>query len=96
VASHGGGNLVIMNSAGLATTAAVKAIGPAGAVDVPGLSSIAIPAGGAADVPIPPSAGGFPLLVQAAQPVVVEWQAPVTLGDKTSHVTSLAFPVVGN
>ena len=96
VASHGGGNLVIMNSAGLATTAAVKAIGPAGAVDVPGLSSIAIPAGGAADVPIPPSAGGFPLLVQVAQPVVVEWQAPVTLGDNTSHVTSLAFPVVGN
>jgi hypothetical protein len=90
-----GGTLVIMNSAGLATTATVKAVGPAGAVPVEGLDAVPIPAGGAANVSVPASAGGFPLLVDAAQPVVVEWQAPVTAGDKANTVSSLAFPVVG-
>jgi Family of unknown function (DUF5719) len=90
-----GGSLVIMNSAGLATTAAVKAVGPAGAVPIKGLDAVPIPAGGAATVVVPPSVGGFPLFVDAAQPVVVEWQAPVTVGDKTNPVSSLAFPVVG-
>jgi hypothetical protein len=93
--SSGAGSLVIMNSAGLATTVTVKAMGPAGAVPVPGLESVAVPAGGSATVAVPATAGGFPLIVDAAQPVVVEWRAPMTAGDKMSRVSSLAFPVVG-
>ena len=38
-----GGILVVMNSAGLPTTAAVKAIGPAGAVPVPGFEAVPVP-----------------------------------------------------
>jgi len=44
---------------------------------------------------VPATAGGFPLLIEAAQPVVVEWHAPMAAGDKVSWVTTLAFPVVG-
>jgi hypothetical protein len=94
-ASGGAGTLVIMNSAGLATTAAINAIGPAGAVPVRGLESVAVPAGGSATVSVPATSAGFPLLIEAAQPVVVEWHAPMAAGDKISWVTALAFPVVG-
>ena len=90
-----GGTLVIQNSAGLATTASVRAVGPAGEVPVAGLEAIQVPGGGSVSVAVPASAGGFPLLVEAAQPVVVEWQARLTAGDKSSPVVALGFPVLG-
>jgi hypothetical protein len=90
-----GGRLIIENSAGLATTAAVRAVGPAGEVPVTGLDAIPVPAGGSAIVTVPPSAGGFPLVVEAGQPVVVEWQAQLTAGDLSNPVAALAFPVLG-
>jgi hypothetical protein len=90
-----GGRLIIENSAGLATTASVRAVGPAGEVPVTGLDAVAVPAGGSTTVTVPPSAGGFPLVVEAGQPVVVEWQAVLTSGDRSSPVASLALPVLG-
>ncbi|HET9600385.1 MAG TPA: DUF5719 family protein [Acidimicrobiales bacterium] len=90
-----GGVVVVMNSAGLPTTAAVKAIGPAGAVPVPGFEAVPIPAGGSAAITIPETVGGFPLLVEGAQPIVVEWRARADAGDRVSRVDALAFPVIG-
>jgi hypothetical protein len=90
-----GGILVVMNSAGLPTTAAVKAIGPAGAVPVPGFEAVPVPAGGSVTMTIPESVGGFPLLVEGAQPIVVEWRARAQAGDRVSRVDALAFPVIG-
>jgi hypothetical protein len=90
-----GGTLIIQNSAGLPTTASVHAIGPAGEVPVVGLEAVAVPGGGSASVVVPASAGGFPLLIEAAQPVVVEWQAQLTAGDRSNPVAALGFPVVG-
>jgi hypothetical protein len=90
-----GGVLVVMNSAGLPTTVAVKAVGPAGAVTVPGLDAVPVPAGGAAAITVPETVGGFPLLVEAPQPVVVEWRARVQAGERASRLDALAFPVLG-
>jgi uncharacterized protein DUF5719 len=90
-----GGVLVVMNSAGLPTTVAVKAIGPAGAVPVPGLDAVPVPAGGAATITVPETVGGFPLRVEGAQPVVVEWRARVQAGERASRLDALAFPVIG-
>ncbi len=90
-----GGVLVIMNSAGLPTTASVKAIGPAGAVAVPGLEAVPVPAGGSATITVPETVGGFPLLIEGAQPIVVEWRARVQGADRVSRVDALGFPVIG-
>jgi hypothetical protein len=90
-----GGVLVIMNSAGLPTTASVKAIGPSGAVAVPGLEAVPVPAGGSATVTVPETVGGFPLLIEGAQPIVVEWRARVQGTDRVSRVDALGFPVIG-
>ena len=87
-----GGVVVVMNSAGLPTTAAVKAIGPAGAVPVPGLE--AVPSRPAARRPSPsprPSAGSR-CSSRAAQPVVVEWRARADAGDRVSRVDALGVP----
>jgi hypothetical protein len=90
-----GGVLVVMNSAGVPTTAAIKAIGPAGAVAVPGLEEVPVPAGGSVTVTLPDNVGPFPLMVEGGQPVVVEWRARVAAGDRASRVDALAFPILG-
>jgi len=90
-----GGVLVIMNSAGIPTTAAVKAVGPAGAVAIPGLEEVPVPAGGSVTVTLPDTVGPFPLRVEGAQPVVVEWRARAMAADRPSRVDALGFPVIG-
>jgi hypothetical protein len=90
-----GGVLVVMNSAGLPTTAAIKAVGPAGAVAVPGLEAVPVPASGSVTITLPDTVGPFPVMVEGAQPVVVEWRARVPMADRASRVEALAFPVIG-
>jgi hypothetical protein len=89
-----GGVIVVMNAAGLETTAAVKAIGPAGAVPIPGLEAVPVPPGGSASITVPETVGGLPLVVEAAQPVVVEWRARANAGDRVSRINALGFPVL--
>ena len=87
--------LVARSAAGIPTTAAVKAIGPAGAVVGPGPESVPVPAGGSATITVPDNVGTFPLMVEGGQPVVVEWRARAVAGDRASRVDALAFPVIG-
>jgi hypothetical protein len=89
-----GGVIVVMNAAGLETTASVKAIGPAGAVPIPGLEAVPVPPGGSASITVPETVGGLPLVIEAAQPVVVEWRARAQAGDRVSRINALGFPVL--
>lgn len=70
--------LLVMNLAYGEATVAVKALGPGGEVDVPGLSAVKVPANGvvAIDIPQVASAMGNPLVVVADQPVIVQRDLP--------------------
>jgi len=70
--------LVVLNLSFADATVAVKALGPGGEVDLPGLEAVALPAGGVITIAIPDQAAalGHPLVVMGTQPIVVERLLP--------------------
>jgi hypothetical protein len=87
------GVLVVLNLTGLDATVAVKALGPGGEVDVPGLEAVALPAQGVVSIAIPDVAAalGHPLIVVGSQPIIVERLLPRG-GDLRGRSGSLALP----
>lgn len=66
--------LVVVNLAGAEGTVAVKALGPGGEADIPGLEAVPLPINGVITIAIPDVAAalGVPLIVVGTQPIVVE------------------------
>ena len=86
-------SLLVMNLDGVAGTVTVKALGPGGAVPVPGLEKLTLPASGVLAISIPDQAGalGVPLVVEANQRIVVDRLLPRG-GDLKGRSASLALP----
>ncbi|MGB8862301.1 MAG: DUF5719 family protein [Ilumatobacteraceae bacterium] len=70
--------LVVLNVSFSDATVAVKALGPGGEVDLPGLEAVPVPASGVVTIAIPDQAAalGHPLIVVGTQPIIVERQLP--------------------
>lgn len=85
--------LVVLNLSFTDTTVAVKALGPGGEVDVPGLEAVTIPPNGIVSIAIPDEAAvlGHPLIVVGNQPIVVERLLPRG-GDLRGRSGSMALP----
>ncbi len=85
--------LVVLNVSFTDATVAVKALGPGGEVDLPGLEAVPVPANGVITVAIPDQAAalGHPLIVVGTQPIVVERLLPRG-GDLRGRSGSLALP----
>ena len=66
--------LVVLNLTNAEGAVTVKALGPGGEVDVPGLSSLVLPANGILRIGLPDveAALGVPLIVTSTQPIIVE------------------------
>lgn len=85
--------LVVVNLAGVDGTVAVKALGPGGEADIPGLEAVPMPANGVITIAIPDvdAALGVPLIVVGTQPIVVERLLPRGEGMR-GRSGSLALP----
>jgi len=85
--------LVILNLAFGEATVAINALGPGGAVPVPGLDAVKVPAGGLITINIPQLAAavGHPLIVVADQPIIVQRLLPRG-HDLVGRSASLALP----
>ena len=85
--------LVVLNVSFTDATVAVKALGPGGEVDLPGLKAVPVPANGVITIAIPDQAAalGHPLIVVGTQPIVVERLLPRG-GDLRGRSGSLALP----
>lgn len=85
--------LLVMNLAFGDATVAVKALGPGGEVDVPGLEAVSVPANGlvAIDIPQATAALGTALFVVSDQPVIVQRLLPRGR-DLAGRSASLALP----
>jgi hypothetical protein len=85
--------LVVLNVSFTEATVAVKALGPGGEVDLPGLEAVVVPANGVITIAIPDQAAalGHPLIVVGTQPIVVERLLPRG-GDLRGRSGSLALP----
>ncbi|MEQ1701083.1 MAG: DUF5719 family protein [Ilumatobacteraceae bacterium] len=85
--------LVIVNLSGLDGAVAVKALGPGGEADIPGLEAVPMPANGVITIAIPDvdAALGVPLIVVGTQPIVVERLLPRGDGMR-GRSGSLALP----
>lgn len=85
--------LVVLNVSFTDATVAVKALGPGGEVDLPGLEAVPVPANGVVTIAIPDQAAalGHPLIVVGTQPIVVERLLPRG-GDLRGRSGSLALP----
>ena len=85
--------LVVLNVSFTDATVAVKALGPGGEVDLPGLEAVPVPASGVVTIAIPDQAAalGHPLIVVGTQPIVVERLLPRG-GDLRGRSGSLALP----
>ena len=85
--------LVVLNVSFTDATVAVKALGPGGEVDLPGLEAVPVPANGVITIAIPDQAAalGHPLVVVGTQPIIVERLLP--RGDELrGRSGSLALP----
>ncbi len=80
--------LTVYNVDNVATTVAVKAIGPGGEVAVPGLDAVPLPAGGVITIDLTDaSAFGRTLVVESPQRLFVErWTLATTDSDRRSSV----------
>lgn len=85
--------LVILNLSGDAGTVAVKALGPGGEVDIPGLEAVPMAGNTVITIAIPDldAALGVPLIVVGTQPIVVERLLPRGDGIR-GRSGSLALP----
>lgn len=85
--------LVVVNLSGADGTVAVKALGPGGEADIPGLEAVPLPANGVITIAIPDldAALGVPLVVVGTQPIVVERLLPRGEGMR-GRSGSLALP----
>ena len=85
--------LVVMNLDYLDGTVAVKALGPGGEVEVPGLEKVPLPKSGVITIAIPDEAAalGVPLVVESTQRIVVERLLPRG-GSLRGRSGSLAMP----
>jgi len=70
--------LVVLNVSGTDATVAVKALGPGGELDIPGLEAVPLAANSVVAIAIPDVAAalGVPLIVVGTQPIVVERLLP--------------------
>lgn len=87
------GVLVVLNLSGTDATVAVKALGPGGEVDIPGLEAVPLGANSVVAIAIPDVAAalGHPLIVMGTQPIIVERLLPRG-GDLRGRSGSLALP----
>jgi hypothetical protein len=85
--------LVVLNLSGVDGTVAVKALGPGGEVDIPGLEAVPMAANSVITIAIPDVAAalGVPLVVVGTQPIVVERLLPRGEGMR-GRSGSLALP----
>ena len=85
--------LVVLNVSYSDTTVAVKALGPGGEVDIPGLEAVPVAAGSVVSISIPQVAAalGRPLIIVASQPIIVERSLPRG-GELRGRSGSLAMP----
>ncbi len=87
------GTIVVLNTTSDAATASVQSVGPAGAVAVSGLESIAIPESGLVLITVP---FGFPvgeLIIRATSPVII--QRLLTRGhDLFGRSAVMALPII--
>ena len=85
--------LVVLNVSFTDATVAVKALGPGGEVDIPGLEVVPVAANGVITIAIPDQAAalGHPLIVVGTQPIVVERLLPRG-DDLRGRSGSLALP----
>lgn len=89
------GALVVQNLDGVDATVTVKAIGPGGAVAVPGLEAVALPASAVISIDLTdPSVFGQPLVVEATQRIFVERRLPRG-HDQQGRSGSWALPECG-
>ncbi len=89
------GALVVQNLDFNDATMTVKAIGPGGAVAVPGLEALMLPASGIVQIPLTdPSVLGRPLIVESTQRVFVERRLPRG-PDQIGRSGSWALPECG-
>jgi len=85
--------LVVLNLTNAEGTVSVKALGPGGEVDVPGLSGLVLPANGILRIGLPDvdAALGVPLIVTSTQPIIVERLLP-RASDLRGRSGSVALP----
>jgi len=85
--------LVVLNLVNVDATVTVKALGPGGEVDVPGLSGLLLPANSVLRIAIPDlqAALGVPLVVTSTQPIIVERLLP-RASDLRGRSGSVALP----
>ncbi len=94
-AAAGGSTTVVISSVSAepaSVNVAVRAIGPAGAVDVADLAKLVVPAGGTIKAVVPAGVAGLPLVVDADAPVVVE-RLLIPPGAQPGASASLGIPV---
>ena len=87
------GVLVVANRDGFDGTVTVKALGPGGEVEIPGLEAVPLPAGGSVSIAIPQleAALGVPLVVESTNRIVVERAVPRST-ELNGRSASLALP----
>ncbi|MEO6124186.1 MAG: DUF5719 family protein [Ilumatobacteraceae bacterium] len=90
------GALVVQNLDGVDATVTVKAIGPGGAIPVPGLEAVPLPASAVISIDLTdPSVFGEPLVVEATQRIFVERRLPRG-HDQQGRSGSWAMPECGS
>lgn len=84
--------LVVANTAGVEATVTVSDLGPGGALALPGLADLVLPASGVLAVDLPDGLQGRPLMVEADVPIVVE-RSLIRRAESEGRSASLAVPV---
>ena len=83
--------LVVANTTGVEARVTVSDLGPGGAISLPGLQELVLPASGVLSVDLPAAANGRPLVVDADVEVVVERVLIRRVGSE-GRSSSLAVP----